>query len=255
MNIVILGTGNAATVLGRKFRKSEHVITQVAGRNAASAASLAEEWDCSFTTNWDVVVKNADVYILAVSDQAIEEVVHQLKLPNRVVAHTAASVSKDILKSITPHYGVFYPLQSLRKDLPQLPDIPVFYDGSDELTLNTLKQLAQSIAPGKIIQAGDEERVKLHVAAVVANNFTNHLYKIAEDYCLKEGLDFRLLLPLIKETANRIEEMAPAKAQTGPAIRQDEETIQKHLALLDSHPGIKKLYQFLTESIATSSSG
>ena len=254
MNIVILGTGNAATILGRKFRKAGHIMLQVAGRNAASSSSLANEWDCGFTNNWDTVVTHADVYIIAVSDQAIIEVSQHLKLPGRVVAHTAASVSKEILKPVTPHYGVFYPLQSLSKDLKELPDIPIFYDGSDTLALKTLEQLALSIAPDNVTQAGDEARLKLHVAAVIVSNFTNHLYSMAENFCAREGLDFSQLLPLIEETASRIKEMAPAKAQTGPAIRQDEVTIHKHLELLDSHPGIKKLYRFLTESIATTSS-
>ena len=109
--------------------------------------------------------------------------------------------------------------------------------------------MANSISPQHVIQAGDDTRLKLHVAAVFVNNFTNHLYALAEDYCKKEGIDFKELFPLIEETASRLKTISPSKLQTGPAIRNDEETIQKHLVLLASHPQMKKVYEFLTASI------
>lgn len=112
-----------------------------------------------------------------------------------------------------------------------------------------MEQLANSISSGKVAEAGDDARLKLHVAAVLVSNFTNHLYSLAEDYCHKEGLDFKQLLPLIEETALRIKNISPKKAQTGPAIRQDSETIHKHLDLLKPYPQLKNLYVLMTESI------
>ena len=249
MNIVIIGSGNVAAVLGRKFRAAGHRIVQIASRNASAASALAYEWDTVSTNYLIAVNKNAEVYIIAVSDEAIHDVVRELKLPGKVVAHTAASVPMEILKNVTEHYGVFYPLQSLRKDMKKLPDIPVFFDGSDALTKKKLETLANSVSEEKVAEAGDDARLKLHTAAVVVSNFTNHLYALAEDYCRKEGLDFRQLLPLIEETALRIKDISPKEAQTGPAIRHDSETIHKHLEILKNHPQLKNIYVLLTESI------
>jgi predicted short-subunit dehydrogenase-like oxidoreductase (DUF2520 family) len=249
MEIVIIGSGNAAAVLGRKFKAANHHILQVVSRNASAASALAYEWNTISTNYLSAINLNADIYIIAVADDAVDEVVKDLKLPGKVVAHTAAAVSMNILKSVSKHYGVFYPLQSLRKDSKDLPDIPVFWEGSDEVAKKKLEALAHSIAEEKVTEAGDDARLKLHVAAVIVSNFPNHLYVLAEQYCRKEGLDFKQLLPLIEETAKRIKDISPVQSQTGPAIRHDDETIQKHLALLKDYPQLKKIYELITESI------
>jgi len=249
MGIVIIGSGNVAAVLGRKFKTAGHKILQVVSRNVTTASFLANEWGTESTIYPGIINRNAEVYILAVSDDAIDDVVVNLNLPGKVVAHTAASVSKDVLKNVTQHYGVFYPLQSLRKEEMNLPDIPVFFDGSDELTKKKLEDLASSISLHHAIQANDETRLKLHVAAVFVNNFTNHLYALAEEYCKNEGIEFKELIPLINETAARIKELSPSKTQTGPAARHDKDTIEKHLKLLEHYPAHKKIYQLLSEEI------
>jgi predicted short-subunit dehydrogenase-like oxidoreductase (DUF2520 family) len=249
MNIVIIGSGNVAAILGRKFKAAGHNIMQIYSRNAAAASELAYEWDTESANYKSLINKEADVYIIAVSDNGIADIVDDLKLPGKVVAHTAASVPKDILKTVTDQYGVFYPLQSLRKETGHLPEIPLFVDGSDEVTIKKLTALAESISPQQVATATTDDRLKLHVAAVLVSNFTNHLYKLAEDYCKKEGINFSQLVPLIEETATRIKSTSPVQAQTGPAIRHDKETIEKHLALLEKHPHLKNLYIILTESI------
>lgn len=250
MDIVILGSGNVATVLGRKFKAAGHRILQVVSRNASAASKLAYEWDTESTNYISLVNKKADLYLIAVPDDVIPQLVLELKLPpKKVVAHTAASVPKDVLKNVADHYGVFYPLQSLRKETKKLPDVPVFFDGNDETATKTLESLAHSISNEQVAHAGDDARMKLHVAAVIVSNFTNHLYMLAEDYCKKEGLDFMQLLPLIEETALRIKTMSPRQAQTGPAIRHDKETLNKHLQLLNAYPHLKNIYLLLTESI------
>jgi predicted short-subunit dehydrogenase-like oxidoreductase (DUF2520 family) len=252
MDIVIIGSGNVAAVLGRKFKAAGHNILQVVGRNASAASALAYEWDTESANYMTLLNKNADVYIIAVSDDAIEKVITELELPGKVVAHTAAAVSKDILKEVTEHYGVFYPLQSLRKEADNLPDIPVFFEGNDEVAQKKLEVLASSISSQTSTNTGDEYRLKLHVAAVFVSNFTNHLYMLAESYCKKEGLDFRQLLPLLEETAQRVKNNSPSQLQTGPAIRHDKETIQKHLELLNEYPRLKNIYILLSESIQQS---
>jgi predicted short-subunit dehydrogenase-like oxidoreductase (DUF2520 family) len=249
MDIVIIGSGNVATVLARKFKAAGHTILQVYSRNASAASKLAYEIDSESTNYKSLINKNAAVYLVSVSDEAIDDVVAELRLPGKVIAHTAASVSKDVLKNVSDHYGVFYPLQSLRKDMNTVPDIPLFVDGSDEKAKRVLEQLAHSVSGEKVMEAGEDARLKLHVAAVVVSNFVNHLYTLAEDYCRKEGLDFKQLLPLIEETALRLKDTSPKQAQTGPAARHDSETIHKHIELLKDHPQLKNLYVLLTESI------
>jgi len=248
MEIVIIGTGNTATVLGRKLKEAGHEVVQVFGRDTTAASKLAYELNTESTNYWNVVNRNADIYILAVSDIAIKEILDELQLPDKTIVHTAASVSKNILKDAASHFGVFYPLQSLRKELMQLPDIPIIIDASDESTLKELEILAQSISD-KVVEADDEQRMKLHLSAVIVNNFVNHLYALAESYCNSEGIDFKLLLPLIRETAERLDHISPSQSQTGPALRNDRDTIEKHLLLLKKYPHLKKIYQTFTESI------
>lgn len=248
MDIVIIGTGNTATILGRKLNAAGHRIIQIFGRDAKAASELAYELNTESTNYWSVVNRNAHVYLLAVSDIAIEEVAKELKLPYKVVVHTAGAVSKEILKESSNHYGVLYPLQSLKKESSYLPETPILIDASDNDTLMILEILGKSISD-TISLANDAQRLKLHLAAVFCNNFVNHMYVLMEEYCQKEGLDFQLLLPLIQETAQRIQTIPPAKSQTGPAKRRDTATIEKHLALMESYPDLKSIYQLLTKSI------
>jgi predicted short-subunit dehydrogenase-like oxidoreductase (DUF2520 family) len=248
MDIVLIGTGNTASVLGRKLKAAGHRIVQVYGRNSMDASELAYELATESTNYWNVVNKEADVYILAVSDIAIGEIVGELNFRGKIIVHTAASVSKSILKRSTDHYGVFYPLQSLRKEIRSLPDIPMIIDASDPSTLEQLEKLAMTISDNVTV-ADDEKRKKIHLAAVFCNNFVNHLYALAESYCNKEGIDFKLLLPLIKETAGRVEFVSPEISQTGPAVRNDHSTMDEHLKMLDAYPEMKKLYALLSQSI------
>jgi predicted short-subunit dehydrogenase-like oxidoreductase (DUF2520 family) len=172
-------------------------------------------------------------------------------LPEKTIVHTAASVSKDILSRAGEHFGVLYPLQSLKKESNHLPDIPFIIDASDENTMKELEALAHSISD-KVIEAGDDTRKKLHLAAVFCNNFVNHIYTLAENYCRSENIDFKLMIPLIKETALRIEEIAPKHAQTGPALRHDLTTIEQHKALLANYPDMLRIYDLFTKSIYNS---
>ena len=252
MNIVIIGTGNAATVLGRKFKQAGHRIVQVFGRDASAASRLAYQLDTESTNYWSVIRKDADIYLIAVADDAITDVAKHVHVPGKVVAHTAASMKKEVLKSMSHHYGVFYPLQSLRKDRTELPEVPLFIDASDEITRSKLEQLAQSISRGHVTEANENERLKMHIAAVFVSNFVNHLYALAENYCIKERIDFQQLLPLIEETAKRIETIPPSRAQTGPAIRRDDATIKEHLRLLEKYPNLKAVYELMTKSIQDS---
>lgn len=248
MRIVLIGTGNVATILGRKIRAAEHEVVQVYGRTALQAKILAEEVQASYTTDLHHLHKQADLYIIAVADGAIASVAASLPLKDKLLVHTAGSVSKELLKAGSSRYGILYPLQSLRKEMQQLPAIPLLVDAQLPEDLELLRDFAGSLSV-QVGVAGDEQRLKLHVAAVMVSNFTNHLYTLAERYCVAEGADFSLLHPLIIQVAERLQYMSPQDAQTGPAIRHDTPTIQKHLALLEQHGDMKKLYAWFTKSI------
>lgn len=253
MRIVIIGTGNTASILGRKLRNAGHHIVQVFGRDAAAASALAYELDSVSVNHWTIVDRSADLYLLAISDLAIEEVRRELDLPAGTVVHTAASVPLDTLRGAAPHWGVFYPLQSLRKSSERLPDIPVLIDAGDALTLHQLEELAQTIT-SQVATADDAARLRLHLAAVFCNNFVNHIYALMEDWCRRQDLDFRMLLPLIRETAERVQELPPRESQTGPALRHDDVTIERHRRLLAGEPRLLSLYDLFTQSIQEKSS-
>jgi predicted short-subunit dehydrogenase-like oxidoreductase (DUF2520 family) len=252
MDIVMIGSGNTATILGRKCKAAGHNIVQVLSRNAAAASELAYEWDTESANYITLLNPDAQVYIIAVNDSSISTVASEIRLPEKVIAHTAAAVSKDVLKDCSPHYGVIYPLQSLSTGTQVLPAIPLYYDGSSEKAKNTLAVLASSVSAGRPLIADDEQRMKLHLAAVFVNNFTNHLYVLAEQYCRKSGIDFHQLLPIIEETALRLREHSPSTVQTGPALRQDADTIARHLQLLTEFPHLRKIYELFTDSIQLS---
>ncbi|HVZ56706.1 MAG TPA: Rossmann-like and DUF2520 domain-containing protein [Chitinophagaceae bacterium] len=249
MNLVIIGTGNTAHILGRKFRAAGHRILQVAGRQAAPAAELAQLLGAEAVTGWQGIRPGADLYLVSVSDNALPEVAGTLRLPGQVVAHTAASVPCSVLEPVSERCGVFYPLQTLRKEMTALPDIPVYIDGRDEAVLAVLDRLGRTIAYGPVTIAGDAERLTLHLAAVLVSNFTNHLYALAEQFCRQEGIVFEQLVPLIHQTALRMGTIRPQAAQTGPAIRRDDQTLRRHEQLLSGHPELLTLYRMFTGSI------
>lgn len=251
MKIVIIGSGNVAATLGRKFIKSGHKILQVAGRNAVAASALAAEWDTQFCSTISFINTNADFYLIAVSDNAIAEIASALSLPGKVVAHTAGAVKIDVLKHVTDNYGVFYPLQSLRQEI-DAAHIPIYTEASNDEAALLLNRLALSVNNTPALHASYEHRLRLHVAAVIVNNFINHIFTMAEGFCKKEGIDFKELLPIIQHTVERLRNESPSKLQTGPAARGDAGTLAKHEALLQQHPQLLQLYRQLSESILLS---
>ena len=248
MRVVIIGSGNVASVLGRLIKQKGHEIVQVISRNAVHAQVLASELQGPFSDNNSSVDMSAELYLVAVNDGALYELNKSFHLGNKLILHTAGSVPIEILKDISVNYGVLYPLQSLRREMDYSSDIPFLIDGNTEETITLTEDFAKTIS-GTVAKASDEERLKLHVAAVVVSNFTNHLYALAEDFCKIENVDFKLLAPLIKETAERVATHSPASVQTGPALRNDIFTLDKHLRLLSNHPKLKYIYLKLTDSI------
>jgi predicted short-subunit dehydrogenase-like oxidoreductase (DUF2520 family) len=248
MNIVIIGSGNVATTLGRLIQKNDHKVVQVTSRNIGHAKLLADELQSSFTDYNGELDKGADMFIIAVSDMAIHECVHHYNIHDKLIVHTAGSVSKDVLKNVSYNYGVLYPLQSLRKEMKLIPEIPFLIDGNNDEVIKAIHAFAKTLS-NDVQVINDEDRLKLHTAAVIVSNFTNHLYAIAEDFCKKEHVDFDLLKPLIIETATRIKDQSPGDVQTGPAVRKDIHTLDKHLRILSQYPKLRTTYLRLTDSI------
>lgn len=247
MNIILVGTGNVAFVLSRLLMNAGHFIHEVFGRDALALQQLSRLTGCKTNENLLNIDSKADICIIILSDDAIAAVAEQIMQSDMMVVHTSGATSKEVLSRFK-HYGVFYPLQSLRKEINELPVIPFFIDANSNPSREILLQLAASTG-NKAMVADDKKRLKLHLAAVLCSNFTNHLYALTQYYCDAEIIEFSDLLPLIQETAGRLSGAPAAKLQTGPAIRKDGGTIQRHLMLLKDYPHIAGLYKILSDSI------
>ena len=229
VSVLLIGNGNVATHLNNAFLDVDSIrVTQISSRKLD-------------------LIPQADVTIIAVSDDAISIVSSKIK--NSFVVHTSGSVSMSDLKNKSKK-GVFYMLQTFSKDKKvDFSEVPFCLEAENKKGYQLLEQLAKSIGK-KIYPINSEQRKTLHVAAVFVNNFTNHLYKIGNDICEKNNVPFEILQPLINETASKIEQLSPKKAQTGPAVRNDKKTIKNHLDLLDKNQ--QKIYKTLTKSIKNS---
>jgi predicted short-subunit dehydrogenase-like oxidoreductase (DUF2520 family) len=249
MRVVIIGAGNVASVLGRKIKKAGHDIIQVVNRSYDSAKVLADELGCPASNVFGEIDKTGELFLVAMSDAALDELKEKINVGDKIVVHTAGSVCKDVLKDVSTNYGVIYPLQSLRKEnTDESIVIPLLIDAVNDYSIQIINQFANSISP-VVSYTQDDQRVKLHVAAVLTSNFANHLYCLALEFCNKEQIDFKLLQPLIEETATRLKEHSPCDMQTGPAARKDVHTLDKHLRLLSAHPKLRTLYMRMTDSI------
>lgn len=249
MDIVIIGAGNIAWCYGQQLRLNGHVVKQVISRQEAHAQALGDALNAEWTTDLLNINMEADVYLLCVADDALATLNDELRLGRRMVAHTAGAVPLSAIGRISTHTGVVYPLQSIRKENKNYPEIPIIIEASNEDTLRRLQSLAQSISP-RVTQADSAHRLQLHLAAVLANNFTNHLLTLAKWRCQDQGLDFSLLQPIIRETFDRLEKFGPENVQTGPALRGDQHTMALHESLLADQPSQLEVYKVLSASIA-----
>lgn len=245
IKVTLIGSGNLAQHLLSAFEKSTAVeLVQVFSRKKENVSHLIP-FD-KITDNFDDLAE-ADVYIIAVSDDAITEVSLQLPFKNQLVVHTSGSASMESL-SDNNRKGVFYPLQTFTKGKEvDFKNIPICIESQFNDDYNLLKKVADSISD-KVFSINSEQRRSLHVSAVFVNNFVNHLYKIGSDICDGHQVPFEILQPLIRETAEKIVTLSPNEAQTGPAKRNDETTIEVHLDFL-SDENHKNIYKLLTQSI------
>lgn len=251
MNIVLVGAGRLGTNLGLALYQAGHKILQVFSRDMANARLLADALKSSPINKLNELSRYGDLYLLAVPDKEIQEVASSVRhfIPGEaIVAHSSGYTPDDALSGM-PNYGVFYPLQSFTKEQPiGFHDVPLMISGSDADVEQKLLKLARQISQ-KVYLLDERARKVAHIGAVFVNNFSNHLFALAADLLGRENVPFELLHPIILHSARRITELPPEETQTGPAVRGDLETIEKHIAFLKPYPELQDLYKILTEAI------
>ena len=249
-NVVFIGAGNLATQLALALFEKKIQVKQVYSRKIESASELAEKVNARFTNDLSQLLPEADLYIIAVKDSVIQEVLENLQLKDDLlIVHTAGSIPMNILEGFSTNYGVFYPLQTFSKTRKiDFSDIPICIEANHPSNMMKLEKLGERLSKS-VNQINFEERKALHLAAVFVNNFVNHLYSIGVDILHEKKLDFELLKPLIRETAEKIDFLHPIDAQTGPAKRNDRIIIEAQLKMLQDKPEFQKIYSFATESI------
>lgn len=244
MKIVIIGSGNVAFHLAKAFKEHDIPLKQIFGRNEKDLSEISDKVEVPFSTT---KLEQADLYLITVKDEAIAEVSKQILETNCIVAHTSGSVEKEILEG--PYRKAsFYPLQtfSKTKDLVY-SDIPFFIEAESEKDAETLKKLAAKIS-NKVMESSYEERKYIHLTAVFACNFTNHLYAKAKEISDSQNIPFDYFLPLINETVQKIQTIDPKLAQTGPAVRGDDTILKAHQSLIKNKDA-ELIYNAINRSI------
>lgn len=250
MKIVLIGAGNLATHLGKALHAAGHDMVQVFSRTMQSAETLASLLDAEPLTDMAQVRDDADVYIFSVKDSALEQLISQLcGGEKKVFLHTAGSMPMSVFRGKALHYGVLYPMQTFSKQREvDFSIIPCFIEANDEFALKQIEGLAGQISH-RVFQLSSEDRKYLHLSAVFACNFANHCYAASQELLQQHGIPFDVMLPLIDETAAKVHGMTPKEAQTGPAVRYDENVIGKQMQLLENQPYFQKIYDCMSKSI------
>ncbi len=247
--IVLIGSGNVATHLATALKDAGKEIVQIYSRTPANAKELAGKVNAGFTNNTEDIISEADLYVIAVSDDALTEVANNIDVDNNLIVHTSGSAPMNILKGCSENYGVIYPLQTFSKSKKvDFSKIPVCIEANNIENTERLKSLALSLTD-KIYFVDSEKRKTLHLAAVFASNFPNFMYSVAQKIVMENGLDFDILKPLITETAEKVQQISPTNAQTGPAKRGDDKIMKLHLQMLEEYPDFQEFYRVLSEGI------
>jgi len=248
-NIIVLGAGNVAAHLTEALVRKGFSITQLYNLSEERGKKLALKVKADYIGSPDKLDSSADLYILAVSDEAISALASRLHVDSGIVVHTSGSKGMEILRPFFSRRGVFYPLQTFRKEREiSFASIPICVEASDRTDENILLDLAGQLSSSIHLINSDQRRI-LHMTAVFAGNFTNFMYSIAEDLLRKHDIPFDLLKPLIRQTAENIEHPDLLSLQTGPAVREDSEIMEAHRALLTDHDLYKEIYDLISKSI------
>lgn len=243
----IIGSGNAAFVLGQSFYKSGLTIYEISSRNQEEGKKLANLTNSSYTPI-DKLDLSVDIILICISDSAIKEVAIKIKNYNGIAIHCSGSVDIDDLLPIKKR-AVLYPFVSMVKNTDtNFADVSIFIEANDENILNLVSPIA-NILTNNIITLSSSQRIKLHIAGVFANNFVNHILHLSQELLEENNLDFNLIKPLIHNYFKKLETTNPSLLQTGPAIRQDEFTLEKHKDFLSSSPILHEIYSLISKSI------
>ena len=247
--IVILGAGRLAVNLSMAIHKKGYDIAEVCNRTERKGKSLAGKLKTRYIPEPEMITPDADLYILAVSDSAIPLFLERLKTGNRLIIHTSGSVKMDILQGVSANFGVIYPPQTFTSNrLLSFRSIPLCIEANSGKNLDILRSFADSLSE-KVYTINSDQRRLLHLSAVFASNFTNFMVAISQELVLENGMDFGILEPIIRQTAGNASSGDVFKLQTGPAVREDRETIREHLKLLTNHPDYKEIYDLITRNI------
>ena len=233
MRIVLIGRGRLATNLEHALLQANHEVVSINSRTLES------------------LPMKADVFIVAVKDAALTDVICAATKgrENQLFVHTAGSMPMDLFRSLTKHYGVFYPMQTFSKErLVDFNAISLFLETNDAVSMERLKKLSSTLSP-HIYELDSEGRKHLHLAAVFACNFVNHCYALSAEVLSAKGLPFSVMLPLVDETAQKVHELTPQDAQTGPAVRNDQNVMQMQATMLASNPAVQHIYEALSNDI------
>ncbi len=248
-NIVLIGSGKLATQLGSYLMKKGFNIRQVYSRTLENAESLADQLNAYATSTYSEIQKDADLYIVAVADAVLLTVIEQMPKVKGIVVHTAGSMSMDLLIRFNK-YGILYPFQTFSKEREvDFAVIPILLEANNEDVEKDLEQLSKKVSD-TVMVCDSNQRQQIHLAAVFACNFTNHMYAIADGILAKNNISFDVMKPLIQETALKTDSLKPIKAQTGPAVRGDKNVIDKHLTMLNGDDELHVLYSKITRRIA-----
>lgn len=248
MRIVLIGAGNLATNLGKALSRNGHEIVQVFS-TSKTAKQLTKQIGGKPIRNLKLLCDDADIYIIALKDSVVEGLLPQIchGRESRLFVHTSGSLPMNIFRGHAKNYGVFYPLQTFSKSQEvDFQQIPCLIEGANAQVVTVLKDLALSIS-NRVKKVSTEKRRQIHLAAVFACNFTNYCYTVAGNILKQQKLPFDLLLPLIDETARKVHNMSPRKAQTGPAVRNDENIMEQHMEML--YGNNRDLYERMSQSI------
>lgn len=250
-SVVFIGAGNLATNLAKALYWKGFRIVQIYSRTEESAQSLAQIVEAEYTTDLSAVTVDAQLYIVSLKDTALVELLPKLVAgkKNALWVHTAGSIPMTIWEGYAERFGVFYPMQTFSKQREvDFRGIPIFVESNSEEDTQFLKDIASALSE-KVYEATSDQRKSLHLAAVFTCNFANHMYALAAELLKKYQLPFEVMLPLIDETARKVHELEPRAAQTGPAIRYDENVIDGHLQMLANEPEMQELYRLISQSI------
>lgn len=248
MKIIFVGAGRLATNLAIELSDNSFDIAQVYSRTEESAKCLADKINSSYTNVLTEIDKTADLYIFSVKDSVLSEIIKQFPPVSGLCVHTSGSVSMNVFDNHISRYGVIYPFQTFSKDRKiEFKKVPFFLESNNDNDLAVLHFLCERISDN-VYDLSSAKRQYLHLTGVFACNFVNHMYAVSGKILGEEGIPFETLLPLIDETAAKVHVLSPQDAQTGPAVRYDENIINKHIELIDN-PTLKTIYTLISESI------